>query len=256
MSVLLVEQPQNGVVLLRINRPEARNAINKEVRDRLQEEFARLSTDPAVLCVVITGDEKAFAAGADIMEMAYASPVDAFGRGIEEYWRTVAACPKPVIAAVNGYALGGGCELMMTADIIIAGEGAQLGLPEIRVGILPGGGGTQRLPRAVGKYKALKMMLTAEFISGREASDMGLVSEVTADDQVLPRALELAGKIAKLPPLSARMIKETVLAGLDTSMDVGLKLERKAIYFLFSTEDKKEGMKAFIEKRKPEFKGK
>jgi enoyl-CoA hydratase/carnithine racemase len=161
-----------------------------------------------------------------------------------------------VIAAVNGYALGGGLELAMTADIIIAGEGAQMGLPEARVGIMPGGGGTQRLPRAVGKYKAMKMMLTAWFISGQEASDIGLASEVVADDQVLPRALELAEKIVKMPPLSMRMIKETVLAGLDGSLDAGLKLERKSLYFLFSTEDKQEGMKAFIEKRKPKYKGK
>jgi len=256
MSVLLVEQPEGGVVLLRINRPEARNAINVDVKMRLMEEYIRLADDPSVLCVVITGDEQAFAAGADIKEMENATPVDAFKRKNEEYYNTLTRFPKPVIAAVNGYALGGGLELAMTADIIIAGEGAQMGLPEARVGIMPGGGGTQRLPRAVGKYKAMKMMLTAWFISGQEASDIGLASEVVADDQVLPRALELAGKIVKMPPLSMRMIKETVLAGLDGSLDAGLKLERKSLYFLFSTEDKQEGMKAFIEKRKPKYKGK
>ena len=255
MSQLVVEQPEEGVVLLRINRPDARNAINRQVRERINEEYQRISEDPAVLCLVITGDENAFAAGADIKEMADASPVEAFRRNIEGYYRTLAAFPKPVIAAVNGFALGGGCELAMTADVIIAGEGAQLGLPETRVGIMPGGGGTQRLPRAIGKYKALKMMLTGEFVSGAEAFDMGLVSEVVPDGEVLPRALEIAGKIAKLPPLSSRMIKETVLAGLDSPLDVGLHLERKAIYFLFSTKDKKEGMSAFIEKRQPKFKG-
>ena len=256
MSVLLVEELEEGVVLLRINRPEARNAINSEVKARLMEEYERLADDPSVLCVVLTGDEKAFAAGADIKEMEGATPVDAFYRKNEQYYNTLTKFPKPVIAAINGYALGGGCELAMTSDIIIVGEGAQLGLPEARIGILPGGGGTQRLPRAVGKYKAMKMMLTAWFISGQEASDIGLASEVVADDQVLPRALELAGKIAKMPPLSMRMIKETVLAGLDGPLDAGLKLERKALYFLFSTEDKEEGVKAFIEKRKPTYKGK
>ncbi len=223
---------------------------------RLMEEYERMADDPSVLCVVITGDEKAFAAGADIKEMEGASPVDAFYRKNEQYYNTLTKFPKPVISAINGFALGGGCELAMTTDIIIVGEGAQLGLPEARIGILPGGGGTQRLPRAVGKYKAMKMMLTAWFISGQEASDIGLASEVVADDQVLPRALELAGKIAKMPPLSMRMIKETVLAGLDGPLDAGLKLERRALYFLFSTEDKEEGVKAFIEKRKPTYKGK
>jgi enoyl-CoA hydratase len=168
----------------------------------------------------------------------------------------LADCPKPVIAAVNGFALGGGCELAMHADIIIAGEGARFGQPEIRVGIMPGGGGTQRLLRAVGKFKAMKMMLTGEPVSGREAFDMGLASEVIADEQVLPRALELAGKIASMPPLAVRRIKEVVLAGQDASLSAGLMLERRTFDTLFDTEDQKEGMKAFIEKRKPVFKGK
>ncbi len=154
-SALVVEHPSDGVVLLRINRPDVRNAINREVRERLAAAYRGAIDDPAVRCVVVTGNEHAFAAGADIREMVDASPVTVMARNVEEYYRTVAECPKPVIAAVNGFALGRGCELALTADIVVAGESAQLGLPEIRVGIMPGGGGTQRLPRAIGKYKAL-----------------------------------------------------------------------------------------------------
>jgi enoyl-CoA hydratase/carnithine racemase len=168
---------------------------------------------------------------------------------VRELWRVIAQCPKPVIAAVNGFALGGGCELAMHADIIIAGKSAKFGQPEVRVGIMAGGGGTQRLTRAVGKFKAMKMLLTGEPVSAAEAFEMGLASEVV-------RALKLARTIAALPPLAIRQTKEVVLAGADCSLDAGLTLERKAFDILFDTEDQKEGMRAFIEKRKPEFKGK
>jgi enoyl-CoA hydratase/carnithine racemase len=164
-------------------------------------------------------------------------------------------CPKPVIAAISGWALGGGLELAMHADIIVAGESAKLGQPEIRVGIMPGAGGTQRLPRVVGKFVAMKMCLLGEPITAREAFQWGLVSEVVPDDRVFPRALEMAQKIAHMPPLAVASIKDVLLAGLDASLDAGLMLERKAFDLLFDTEDQKEGMRAFIEKRAPAYKG-
>lgn len=255
-NLIIVEKPADGVVLLKINRPDALNAVNMELRQQLTDLYRKLSEDEDVRCIVMTGNEKAFMAGADIKEMSEKGTADVTRMNVRRMWAVLADCPKPVIAAVNGFALGGGCELAMHADIIIAGEGATFGQPEIRVGIMPGGGGTQRLLRAVGKFKAMKMMLTGEPVSGREAFDMGLTSEVVEDEKVLPRALELARKIASMPPLAARRIKEVILAGQDTSLSAGLMLERRTFDTLFDTEDQKEGMKAFIEKRKPDFKGK
>lgn len=255
MSEVLVERPAPGVALVRINRPEARNALNTNVRTLLAEHFRSLSQDAEVRAIVLTGDARSFAAGADIKEMAGLGAVDQMLRGTHLLWQAIKDCPKPVIAAVSGYALGGGCELAMHADIIVAGEGAQFGQPEVRIGILPGAGGTQRLTRAVGKFNAMKMCLTGEMISAADALRMGLASEVVADDQVETRALELAGKIAKLSPLAVTQIKEIILAGMDASLEGGLMLERKAFQLLFASEDQKEGMSAFIEKRKPEFKG-
>jgi enoyl-CoA hydratase len=254
-ELVIVERPADGVVLMRLNRPDALNAINMDLRRQLIDRFRELSEDEDVRCIVITGNEKAFMAGADIKEMSDKGTIVVTRMNVRRMWAVIADCPKPVIAAVNGVALGGGCELAMHADIIVAGEGATFGQPEIRVGIMPGGGGTQRLLRAVGKFKAMKMMLTGEPVSGREAFDMGLASEVVADEQVLPRALELADKIAALPPLAARRIKEVILAGHDTSLAAGLMLERRTFDTLFDSEDQKEGMMAFIEKRKPDFKG-
>src|SRR5260370_308438 len=166
-----------------------------------------------------------------------------------------ASCPKPVIAAVNGYALGGGCELAMHADIIVAGEGASFGQPEVRVGIMPGAGGTQRLTRAVGKFRAMRMLLTGEPVAARDALAMGLVSDVVADGEVFDTALRIAKTIASMPPLAVMQIKEVVRAGQDASLEAAMMLERKAFQLLFATGDQKEGMRAFLEKRKPEFKG-
>ena len=256
MSLVLLERPEDGVALLRMNRPEAMNALNNAAREELATHFEALNADGSVRVIVITGNEKAFVAGADLKEFADLGTADWAFTDARRMWRIVSACPKPMIAAVNGFALGGGCELALHCDIIIAGENAKMGLPEIQVGVLPGGGGTQRLTRAVGKYKALKMMLTAEWISGQEASDMGLASEAVPDEEVLDRAMAIAHKIAKMPPLGAKYIKEVTLAGMDGSLETGLMLERKAFEILFSTGDQKEGAAAFIEKRKPEFKGK
>jgi len=255
MPVVLVERPAEGVALLRINRPDARNALNMEVRKALAQNLTDFGTDPAVRVIVITGNEKAFAAGADIKEMAGAGTIEMMQRGQHKLWRVIAACPKPVIAAVNGYALGGGCELAMTCDIIIAGENAKLGQPEIKIGILPGGGGTQRLPRAVGKYKAMKYCLTGDMIPAKEAYEMGLVSEVVPDAEVEKRAVAMAAQIAAYAPLAVEQIKELVNAGQDASLDAALRMETKALHILFSSHDQKEGMAAFIEKRQAKFEG-
>lgn len=253
--VVLAEYPALGVGLIRINRPDARNALNLEVRKLLARHLTAMGEDPAIRAIVLTGSEKSFAAGADIKEMAGAGAIDMLLRGTHKLWRTISACPKPVIAAVNGFALGGGCELAMTCDIIIAGEGARFGQPEIKIGIVPGGGGTQRLTRAIGKYKALRYMLTGDMFSAREAFDMGLVSEVVPDGEVQSRAIAMAQQIAELGPLAVEQIKECVLRGLDASLDTGLALETKANQMLFASQDQKEGMAAFIEKRKPNFTG-
>ena len=254
--VVLVEHPAAGIALVRINRPEARNALNIEVRKLLARHLTELGDDEATRCVVLTGNEKSFAAGADIKEMAGAGTIEMLQRGTHKLWRAIAACPKPVIAAVNGFALGGGCELAMTCDIIIAGESAKFGQPEVKIGIIPGGGGTQRLTRAVGKYKAMRYVLTGDLFSAREAFDMGLVSEIAPDAEVEKRALQMAQQIADLSPLAIQQAKESALRGLDASLDTGLALETKAIQLLFSSQDQKEGMAAFIEKRKPQFQGK
>ncbi len=255
-EVVLVERPSENVALVRINRPEARNALNMEVRRLIAQRMAEVADDEAVRCIVLTGNEKAFAAGADIKEMANAGTIEMMQRGTLKLWRAIAECPKPVIAAVNGFALGGGCELAMTCDIIVAGESAKFGQPEVKIGIIPGGGGTQRLIRAVGKYKAMRYVLTGDIFSAQEAFSMGLVSELVPDAEVEKRAVEMAKQIAELPPLAIEQAKEAVLRGMDASLETGLALETKAIQLLFSSQDQKEGMAAFIEKRKPKFIGK
>lgn len=255
MPEVLLERPEAGVALLRLNRPEARNALNMAARRQLAEQFAALGLDPEVRCIVVTGNREAFAAGADLTEMAEAGAVEIMLRGVHRLWAAIADCPKPVIAAVNGHALGGGCELAMHADIIVAGETASFGQPEVRVGIMPGAGGTQRLARAVGKFRAMKLLLTGEPVDGLTAAAIGLASEAVPDDQVLDRALALARKIAALPPLAVMQIKETVLAGMDAPLGSALMLERKAFQLLFASADQKEGMRAFLEKRKPKYEG-
>jgi len=254
-DVVLLERPAEGVVLLRINRPEARNALNLEVRKLLARHLADIGEDTTTRAVVLTGNERSFAAGADIKEMADVGTIEALQRGVHKLWRAIAGCPKPVIAAVNGYALGGGCELAMTCDIIVAGESARFGQPEVLIGIIPGGGGTQRLTRAVGKYKAMKYILTGEQIPAKEALEMGLASEVVPDPEVEGRAIDLARQIAVLPPLAVQLAKEAVLAGMEAPLASALALEVKSLQILFSSRDQKEGMRAFIEKRKPKFEG-
>ena len=256
MSEVLLERPLDGVALLRLNRPEAKNALNGAVRRLLAEHFEALGADDETRAIVLTGNQEAFAAGADIKDMAEAGAVDIMLRRNHLLWRAIAQCPKPVIAAVNGYAWGGGCELAMHADIIIAGENASFSQPEVRVGIMPGAGGTQRLTRAVGKYKAMLMTMTGQAVSGVEAAAMGLASRAVPDAEVQEAALAVAKTIAGMPPLAIQQIKEVMLAGQDCSLETGLMLERKAFQLLFDSRDQKEGMRAFAEKRKPNYQGK
>jgi enoyl-CoA hydratase len=255
MSETIVEHPADGIAVVRINRPEVRNALNLAVREQLAQHFTTLGSDDVTRCIILTGGEKVFAAGADIRDMVERTPVEIMARRSERLWEPVATCPKPVIAAVNGYAFGGGCELAMHADIIVAGEGASFGQPEVKVGIMPGAGGTQRLTRAVGKYRAMRMLLTGDPVPARDALAMGLVSEVVPDAEVFDTAMKIARTIASMPPLAILQIKEAVLAGQDASLATAMMLERKAFQLLFSTNDQKEGMRAFLEKRKPEFRG-
>jgi enoyl-CoA hydratase len=252
---LLVEKHGGAVAVARINRPEARNALNMDVRRRLAEVFRSFASDEGVRCVILTGNEKAFAAGADIRDMVDATAVDMYLRHNERLWAAIADCPVPVIAAINGYALGGGLELALHADIIIAGRSATLGQPEVKVGIMPGAGGTQRLTRAVGKFHAMRLTLTGDVVNADEAFAMGLVSKVVDDAAVLEEALAMARHIAALPPIAIGQIKEVLLHGEDASLAAGLLLERKALQLLFATQDKGEGMRAFLEKRRPVYTG-
>ena len=251
----LVYTAQDGVATLTLNRPEARNALNNALLSEVTTALEAAAADDAVRVAIITGGPKVFAAGADIKEMAALDMVGVMNDPRPGYWRRIAAFPKPLIAAVNGYALGGGCELMMHADIVVAGEDAQFGQPEINLGIIPGAGGTQRLLRTVGKALAMKMVLAGEFIDAPTALRAGLVAEVVPPDQVLTRAGELAVKIAAKGPIAVCLAKEALLKAYETTLESGLAFERKAFTLLAGTEDRREGIAAFMEKRTPEFKG-
>ena len=253
---LLVEHPTDDIVVLRINRPEVRNALNLPVRVRLAEEITRYGQEAKTRCLIITGSDKVFAAGADIADMAEAGPIEIMARNIQQYWRTIMDCPKPVIAAVEGYALGGGLELALCADIIVAGDSAKLGLPEVKLGILAGGGGTQKLARLVGRQRAMLLLMTGRMFGAAEGLAMGIVGEVAPAGEALARALETAKEIAAMPAISVLQIKELVNAGLNAPLETALMLERKAFQLQFATRDQKEGMKAFLEKRKPVYEGK
>ncbi|MEO0429757.1 MAG: enoyl-CoA hydratase-related protein [Pseudomonadota bacterium] len=255
-DLVLLERPEDGVALVRLNRPEALNALNMALRKELAAVFSALHDDRSVRAVVLTGNEKAFAAGADLREFAEADAVEIMARRSERYWKTVAETPQPVIAAISGYAMGGGLELAMACDLIVVGEEAQLGQPEVRVGIMPGAGGTQRLTRAVGKFNAMRMCLTGKPVTGPEALRMGLACECVPDAEVEAAAVKMALGIARMPPFAAQAVKEAIVQGESASLEAGLMLERKAFQLLFATEDRREGMAAFLEKRRPDFKGK
>ncbi len=241
--------------LIRFNRPKQLNALNGEVMEEMVTAAEMFDKDISVGAIVITGDERAFAAGADIKEMADASAVDMLLNDRISKWDRLRKVKKPIIAAVSGFCLGGGCELAMTCDMIVASESAKFGQPEINLGVLPGAGGTQRLTRAVGKTVAMEMALNARFLSADEAERFGLVNRVVPVEQYLNEALKLANEIAERAPLAVRLTKEAVNNAFESFLSDGLADERRAFYFLFSTEDQKEGMKAFMEKRKAEWKG-
>jgi enoyl-CoA hydratase/carnithine racemase len=251
----LIVETDEGVTLIRLNRPEALNALNGQLMDDLTAALGAAEADEAVRCIVITGSDRAFAAGADIKEMASKSYADVYKEDfITRNWEAVARCRKPVIAAVAGFALGGGCELAMMCDFIIAADTAKFGQPEINLGVVPGAGGTQRLPRYVGKAKAMDMVLTARRMDAAEAERAGLVSRVVPAADLIPTALEAAKAIAALSPLSVMMAKELVNAAYETPLNQGVKIERRLFHSLFAFEDQTEGMAAFVEKRKPDFK--
>ncbi len=258
-QTLILETAPNGaqgVLLIRLNRPEALNALNFALLSELSDALAQAAADEAIGCVVLTGSAKAFAAGADIKEMSGQSYADMFkGDFFGGAAAALAAFRKPVIAAVAGYALGGGCELAMMCDFIIAADTAKFGQPEITLGVAPGIGGTQRLTRLVGKAKAMDMILTGRMMDAAEAERAGLVSRVAAADSLLDEALAAAAKIATFSPLAVMMNKELVASADETPLAAGLKLERRLFHSLFAFEDQKEGMAAFVEKRKPAFKG-
>ncbi|WP_201618522.1 enoyl-CoA hydratase [Psychrobacter maritimus] len=254
-QIILIEQQVNGVCVIRLNRPKARNALNTELRQKLADIFIQLNDDPQIKAIVLTGGDKVFAAGADINDFLTAKTVDVYLRHSERYWDAITNCRKPIIAAVNGYALGGGCELAMHADIIVAGKSAKFGQPEIKIGLMPGAGGTQRLFRVIGKHKAMKLILTGDMISADAADQMGLVSEVVEDEATIKRAIEIAEQLAGYSPIALTQIKEVANLGVDMPLQGALALERKAFQILFDTEDQKEGTKAFLEKRSAEYKG-
>jgi enoyl-CoA hydratase len=253
--VLVERQPEQRTALVRLNRPKQLNALNGAVMDALCVALEELDRDDEVRAIVVSGNERAFAAGADIGEMAGASPVDMLLTNRIGQWDRIRKITKPVIAAVNGWALGGGCELAMTLDLIVAGEDAKFGQPEINIGVIPGAGGTQRLTRAIGKSKAMRMILTGEPITAAEAERAGLVAVVTQDELVVEDALALAARVAEKSPLALRLAKEAVNGAYEMSLTDALAHERRLFYLLFASEDQKEGMAAFLEKRAPDFRG-
>lgn len=252
---LIVEWPRDGVALVRLNRPRALNALNQALMTELAAVLEELQQDTRCVCVVLTGNERAFAAGADITEFAGQSTVDMLMADRFRHWRAVKEFPKPIIAAVSGFCLGGGNELAMHCDMIVAAENARFGQPEIKLGIMPGAGGTQRLTRAVGKFRAMEIILTGEFVGAREAHAMGLVNHVVPSELYLQKALDLAATVASRPPLALRMAKEAILKAQEMTQEQALDVERKIFYLLFSSEDKDEGVAAFLEKREPQWKG-
>jgi len=253
-ETILVER-RDAVTLITLNRPQALNALNGQVLAELIAAFAAYDADDSQRCAVLTGSERAFAAGADIKEMAEQGFADMYAGNFFAGWEKVTATRKPWIAAVAGYALGGGCEVAMMADLIIAADNAQFGQPEITLGVTPGMGGSQRLTRAVGKAKAMDMCLTGRRMGAEEAERAGLVARVVPADRLVEEALAVAGTIAAMAPLAALAAKEMVNGAFETGLAQGIVFERRLFHALFGTEDQKEGMAAFVAKRKAEWKG-
>jgi enoyl-CoA hydratase/carnithine racemase len=255
VSPLLQTSVDDHVALCRLNRPEARNALSPELMEELATAVESFDADPEIRCIVIAGSDEAFASGADIRALRERTFEESLRHPASAFWRRLAACKTPLVAAVSGFALGGGCELALVCDLIVASETAELGQPEINLGIIPGGGGTQRIARVIGKQRAMELVLTGRRFGAQEAQQLGLVSEVTAESEWLERALELAHRVARRPPIAARLAKQAVLAAEETGLAAGLEHERRLYELAMATEDRVEGMDAFLEKRKPEFKG-
>jgi enoyl-CoA hydratase len=253
--LLVTEQHEPGVALIQLNRPKELNALNLQLMQELRDTLQKLDRNESVRVIIIAGNEQAFAAGADIKQMADKSAIDMLMIDQFSTWDQIRKTKKPIIAAVSGFALGGGCELAMTCDMIIASETAKFGQPEIKIGVMPGAGGTQRLTRAIGKARAMELVLTGRFISADEALQYGLINKVVPVEMFLYEALQLAREIAQMAPVAVQLAKEAVVRSFETHLDEGLNFERKNFYLAFASEDQKEGMKAFIEKRKPEYKG-
>ncbi len=252
---ILVSTPYPGVGAIQLNRPQVLNALNLQMMDEIATACEAFDADDSVRCIVVHGSKKAFAAGADIAEMDDASTVTMIQRDQFARWEDIRATKKPLIAAVSGFALGGGCELAMLCDMIVASDSAQFGQPEINIGVMPGAGGTQRLSRAVGKALAMEMVLTGRSISAQAALKRGLVNRVVPEDYYLSEAFALAKEVATKAPIALQLAKESVNKAFSSTLEAGIEYERKNFYMLFSTEDQKEGMAAFVEKRKPTWKG-
>ena len=255
MSELVLSERDGAVAVLTLNRPDALNALSDALMEELVERLQELDRDDEVRCVVLAGNDKAFAAGADIAELARSSAIDLYYQRRIERWDAIRGLWTPLVAAVSGYCLGGGCELAMACDLIIASESAKFGQPETGVGVIPGAGGTQRLTRAVGKAVAMDVILSGRFLSAQEALATGLVARVVPDGEWLEEAKKVAQEIATKAPVATRLAKEGVDRAYEGPLDLGLEHERRLLYLAFASEDAKEGLNAFMEKRKPEFKG-
>jgi enoyl-CoA hydratase len=253
--IKVTEQKEPNIALIELNRPKELNALNKQLMEEVRDALQALDKNDQVRVIIITGNEQAFAAGADIKQMADKSAIDMLLIDQFSTWDQIRKTKKPIIAAVSGFALGGGCEFAMTCDMIIASETAKFGQPEIKIGTIPGAGGTQRLTRAIGKAKSMELILTGRFLSADEAHYYGLVNKVVPKEMYLHEAFTLAKEIALLSPVAVQLAKEAVNRSFETHLDEGLAFERKNFYLTFASADQKEGMNAFVEKRKADFKG-
>jgi len=252
---LIQEERHDAVAVLRLDRPDARNALSPEMMEEVGAALERLDRDETVRAIVIAGSDEVFAAGADIRALHDRSFSDSLFHPASAFWKRVASCRTPLIAGVSGFALGGGCELALICDMIVASDSAEFGQPEITLGIIPGGGGTQRLVRVLGKQRAMELVLTGRRFSAKEAHDWGLINRVTRGGAWLNEAIDLGRVVASGPPIAAKLAKQAILAADETGLSAGLEQERRLYELAMATEDRVEGTSAFLEKRRPEFKG-